>query len=179
MSNKTVAACLSAVGLIALGLSYASPGFAEAPQKTSLEADDRMLLKIPFEDREDILRVMRGNLNQVKQMVGALAEDDFETVEKVANEMTFNKKKGYGLSIRGNAAYTAMGVQFHAVTTMELKDAARAKDSKRVLRALNNTLTECTSCHATFKVTEWPDNKSYPRPAPIPLNLPEGAKIRD
>jgi len=62
---------------------------------------------------------------------------------------------------------------------MELKEAAHAKDGKRVLRALENTLTACTSCHATFKVTEWPDNKSYSRPAPIPLNLPEGAKIRD
>jgi hypothetical protein len=179
MGKKTVAACLSAAGLIALGLSYASPGFAETPQKKSPEADNRVLLTIPFEDREDLLRVMRGNLNQVKQMVGALAEDDFEAVEKVANEMTFNKKKGDGLAIRGNAAYTAMGVQFHAVNTMELKEAAHAKDGKRVLRALNTTLNTCTSCHATFKLMEWPDNKSYPRPAPIPLNLPEGAKIRD
>ena len=138
-----------------------------------------MLLKIPFEDREDLLRVMRGNLNQVRQMVGALAEDDFEMVEKVANEMTFNKKKGDGLAIRGNAAYTAMGVQFHAINTVELKEAAHAKDGRRVLRALNTTLSTCTSCHDTFKLTEWPDNKSYPRPAPIPLNLPEGAKIRD
>jgi cytochrome c556 len=179
MSKKTVVACLSAAVLIVVELSYATPGFAESPQKKSPEVDDRVLLKIPFEDREDLLRVMRGNLNQVKQMVGALAEDDFETVEKVANEMTFNKKKGDGLSIRGNAAYTAMGVQFHAIDTVELKDAARAKDSKRVLRALNTTLSTCTSCHATFKLTEWPDNKSYSRPAPIPLNLPEGAKIRD
>lgn len=178
MSKRTVAACLSAAGLIALGLTYASTGFAETPQKKSPEAD-RVLLKIPFEDREDLLRVMRGNLNQVKQMVGALAEDDFETIEKVANEMTFNKKKGDGLAIRGNAAYTAMGVQFHAVNTVELRDAARAKDGKRVLRALNTTLTTCTSCHATFQVMEWPDNRSYTRPAPIPLNLPEGAKIRD
>jgi limonene-1,2-epoxide hydrolase len=179
MNSKTFAACMPVAGLIALGLSCTSASFAETPQKKSPETDNRLLLTIPFEDREDILRVMRGNLNQVKQMIGALAEDDFESVEKIANEMTFNKKKGDGLAIRGNAAYTAMGVQFHAVTTMELKEAAHAKDGKRVLRALENTLTACTSCHATFKVTEWPDNKSYSRPAPIPLNLPEGAKIRD
>ena len=179
MGSKTFTACFPLAGLIALGLSYTSTSFAEAPQKKLLEADERALLKIPFEDREDILRVMRGNLNQVRQMVGALAEDDFETVEKVANEMTFNKKKGDGLAIRGNAAYTAMGVQFHAINTVELKEAAHAKDGKRILRALNTTLSTCTSCHATFKVTEWPDNKSYLRPAPIPLKLPEGAMIRD
>jgi len=179
VNKKTVATCVSMVGLAGLGLVFASTGFAEPPHKQSLEVDDRVLLTIPFEDREDLLRVMRGNLNQVKQMLGALAEDDFETIEKVANDMTFNKKKGDGLAIRGNAAYTAMGVQFHAVNTVELRDAARAKDGKRVLRALTTTLSTCTSCHATFKVTEWPDNKHYTRPAPIPLNLPEGAKIRD
>jgi cytochrome c556 len=162
---------------VILGLSAGHSGPAAA--QGAKPADNRTLLTIPFEDREDILGVMRGNLDQVKQMVGALAKDDFETIEKVANEMTFNKKKGDGLAIRGNAAYTAMGVQFHAVSTVELKEAAHAKDSKRVLRALNATLTACTACHATFKVTEWPDNKTYARPAPIPLNLPKGAKIRD
>jgi len=179
MGKKIGVACLSAAGLVALGLSYASPGFTQSPQQISPEPDNRVLLTIPFEDREDVLRVMRGNLEQVNQMVGALAKDDFETVEKVANEMTFNKKKGDGLAIRGNADYTAMGVLFHAVNTVELKEAAQAKDSKRVLRVLNTTLSTCTSCHATFKVMEWPNNKSYPRPAPIPLNLPEGAKIRN
>lgn len=159
---------------ISIAGTAALPAFA-----AGAEADNRVLLTIPFEDREDILRVMRGNLNQVKQMLGALAENDFATIEKVANEMTFNKKKGDGLAIRGNAAYTAMGVQFHAVRTMELRDAARAKDGKRVVRALSSTLDTCTSCHATFKVTEWPDNRSYARPAPIPLDLPPGAKIRD
>jgi len=152
----------------------ALPAFA-----AGAEADNRVLLTIPFADREDLLRVMRGNLIQVKQMLEALAENDFAGVEKVANEMTFNKKKGDGLAIRGNAAYTAMGVQFHAVRTMALRDAARAKDGKRVLRELSATLDTCTSCHATFKLTEWPDNKTYARPAPIPLNLPAGAKIRD
>jgi len=175
MESKKKLLCLSlASAAIAIAGTAALPAFA-----AGAETDNRVLLTIPFEDREDLLRVMRGNLIQVKQMLEALAENDFAAVEKVANEMTFNKKKGDGLAIRGNAAYTAMGVQFHAVRTVDLRDAARAKDGKRVVRALSSTLDACTSCHATFKVTEWPDNRSYARPAPIPLDLPPGAKIRD
>jgi len=176
MESKKKLLCLS---LASVAISIAAAAALPALAAAGAEADKRVLLTIPYEDREDILRVMRGNLNQVKQMVGALAEDDFATIEKVANEMTFNKKKGDGLAIRGNAAYAAMGVQFHAVNTVELRDAARAKDGKRVLRALNTTLSTCTSCHATFKVMEWPDNRSYARPAPVSLELPPGAKIRD
>jgi len=170
--RSPLVALFSALWLLA---GHAGPAAAAE----AIPTDNRVLLTIPFEDREDLLRVMRGNLNQVKQMLEALAENDFAGVEKVANEMTFNKKKGDGLAIRGNAAYTAMGVQFHAVRTVELRDAARAKDGKRVVRALSSTLDTCTSCHATFKLTEWPDNKTYARPAPIPLDLPAGAKVRD
>lgn len=178
MGSKKNMLCLTLTGaVISIVGAILMPTFAAGT--TDAEADNRVLLTIPYEDREDILRVMRGNLNQVKQIVGALGEDDFATIEKVANEMTFNKKKGDGLAIRGNPAYAAMGVQFHAVNTVELRDAARAKDSKRVLRALNTTLSTCTSCHATFKVVEWPDNRSYTRPAPAPLELPPGAKVRD
>jgi hypothetical protein len=178
MESKKITRYLTLTGAaISIVCAIYMPAFAAGT--TGAETDNRVLLTIPYEDREDILRVMRGNLDQVKQIVGALGEDDFATIEKVANEMTFNKKMGDGLASRGNPTYAAMGVQFHAVNTVELRDAARAKDNKRVLRALNTTLTTCTSCHATFKVVEWPDNRSYKRPASVPLELPPGAKVRD
>ncbi|SCZ52871.1 hypothetical protein SAMN03097708_00822 [Thiohalomonas denitrificans] len=40
-------------------------------------------------------------------------------------------------------------------------------------------LEACVACHETFKLTEWPDNKTYTRPEPIPLDLPSGVTIRE
>jgi len=141
--------------------------------------DNRILLTIPFEDREDLLRVMRANLDQARQIVEALAKDDFEQVAKIADQMSFNKKKGDGLARRGNPGFTAMGVRFHAVNAPALKASAQSGDRARTLAAFNTLLGTCTACHATYKLVEWPDNKHYVRPAPIPLELPEGINIHD
>jgi len=140
--------------------------------------DKRTLLSIPYEDREDLLRVMRKNISNLGQMINAMAKDDFKTVEKLANEMSFNKKKGQGLARRGNPAFTAMGVQFHAVDTLAVKEAAESKDRKGTLRAMSRMVSTCVTCHATFRVMEWPDNKVYRRPNPTPLFLPPGFDIR-
>ena len=146
------------------------------PKAPPVDGDKRVLLTIPFEDREDILRTMRGNLDQISRIVTALVRGDFAAIEKVADELVINKKKAEGLAIRGSAAYAAMGVQLHAVLAEDIKKAAQSRDTKRVLEALDATLAQCaTSCHIAFKVMEWPDNKAYPRPPSIPLQLPQKA----
>lgn len=77
---------------------------ADAPTQ-----DQRTLLTIPFEDREDILRVMRGNLDQVRQIIEALSRQDYAAIERIADQLSFDRKKADGLARRGNAGYAAMG----------------------------------------------------------------------
>ena len=172
MSNVAKRYMITAVALLLLG------GGAHAAE-TGTASDARTLLTIPFEDRDDLLRVMRGNLDQVRQVVEALAKDDFAAVENIADQMSFNKKKGDGLARRGNPGFSAMGVQFHAVNAAALKAAAQSRDRARTLTALGTTLGTCTGCHAAYKLVEWPDNKTYAQPAPVPLKLPEGATWRE
>jgi len=62
---------------------------------------------------------------------------------------------------------------------MEVKKAAGAKDRKATLRAMSTMVSTCVACHSTFKLVEWPDNKTYERPEPVPLDLPPDVKIRD
>jgi len=143
------------------------------------QADKRTLLTIPYEDREELLGVMRNNLANMRRLIDAMSEDDFKAVETITNEMSFNKKKGKGLSRRGNPAFTAMGVQFHALDTLAVKKAAAARDRKGTLRAMSRMVSTCVTCHATFKVMEWPDNKTYRRPKPTSLILPPGVVIRE
>jgi len=143
------------------------------------QTENRTLLTIPYEDREDLLRVMRKNISNLGQMINAMADDDYKTVEAIANKMSFNKKKGKGLARRGNPAFTAMGVQFHALDALAVIKAAKSKNRKATLHAMSKMVSTCVACHATFRVMQWPDNKVYARPKPTPLILPPGVVIRE
>ena len=139
-------------------------------------SSNRTLLEIPYEDREDLLRVMRANLKNLGKMISAMADDDFKSVQEISEKMSFNKKKGKGLSRRGNPAFTAMGVQFHAIDTIAVVKSAEKKDRKATLHAMSEMVNTCVACHSTFKAMEWPDNKFYKRPEPTELILPKGYK---
>lgn len=140
-------------------------------------SDNRILLEVPYKDRDDLMRVMRANLKNLGKMIDAMINDDFKSVQLIAENMSFNKKKGKGLSSRGNPSFAAMGVQFHAVDTIAVKKAAEVKDRKATLHAISNMVNTCVDCHSTFKVVEWPDNKIYKRPESTQLVLPKGYKI--
>ena len=71
----------------------------------------------------------------------------------------------------------AMGVKFHAEDTIAVMKAAEKEDRKATLYAMSNMVNTCVSCHSTFKVMEWPNNKVYKRPNPMKLNLPNGFKV--
>jgi len=153
------------------------PVLAETGNK-ALKPDNRTLLTIPYQDREHLLHVMRNNLANMGRLIDAMSEDDFKAVETIANEMSLDKKKARGLSRRGNPAFTAIGVRFHGLKVLAVKKAAEARDRKGTLRAMSRMVSSCVGCHATFRVMEWPNNKSYKRPKPTPLVLPPGVVIR-
>jgi len=157
--------------------ALSQPALAGSGKKV-LKSNKRTLLTIPYQDREDLLRVMRNNLANLGRLIDAMSKDDFKAVETIANGMSFNKKKGKGLARRGNPAFTARGIQFHALDTLAVKKAAAARDRKGTLRAMSRMVSSCVGCHATFRVMEWPDNKTYTRPKPRPLILPPGVVIR-
>jgi len=168
--------------LIAIG-ALSQPALAESG-KQALQADKntpqenkRALLTIPYQDREHLLHVMRNNLVNLGRLIDAMAEDDFKTVEKIADKMSLSEKKARGLARRGNPAFTAMGLQFHGLKAPAVKKAAESRDRKATLRAMSRMVTTCVACHATFRVMQWPDNKVYQEPKPVPLTLPEGVVI--
>ncbi|MDQ6960239.1 MAG: hypothetical protein Q9M27_04350 [Mariprofundaceae bacterium] len=177
MNNRNRRFSLLLVSVLGTVSVLSQPVLAGSGKK-ALNPDKRTLLTIPYQDREDLLHVMRNNLTNIGRLIDAMSENDFEAVETIANEMSFNKKKGKGLARRGNPAFTAMGVQFHGLDTLAVKKAAEARDRKGTLRAMSRMVSTCVGCHATFRVMEWPDNKAYTRPKPTPLILPPGVVIR-
>jgi cytochrome c556 len=165
---------VAAAGALALALMA---GAVRAQAPTAPAKDARVLLTIPFEDREAMMVEMRNNLEQVRRLFVAYVNNDFVAIEKIADEISIHKKRAQVVVRRGDPTYTAMAVNFHAGHSMAIRDAARSKDSSRVAAAIDVALQACVACHATYRLTEWPDNKTYSRPAPIPLVLPPGATI--
>ncbi len=147
------------VGILSAVIAFSPPALASS--KEVAQSDHRILLPIPFQDRDHLLHVMRNNLANLGRMIDAMSEDDFEAARAIADKMSFNKKKGKGLAQRGNPEFTAMGVHFHALDTLAIKNAAEQKDRKGTLRAMSKMASSCVACHETFRVTEWPDNKVY------------------
>ena len=168
---------LICAGALSIAAVVSQPVLAASGEKVQ-RPETRTLLTIPYEDRENLLRVMRKNIANLGQMIDAMADDDYKTVETIADKMSFNKKKGKGLARRGSPAFTAMGVQFHAIDAVAVKQAAKSKNRKATLHAMSNMVSTCVACHATFRVMEWPGNKVYVRPEPTPLVLPSGTVIR-
>ncbi len=165
------------VGMLSAASISLQPALA-APGEKDETPKQRTLLKIPYQDRELLLQVMRNNLANLGRLLDAMSKDDFKTVEKIAGKMSLNLKKAKGLTRRGNPAFTAMGLKFHGAKVIAVKRAAEARDRKRTLSAMANMVTTCVACHATFRVMEWPNDKNYQRPKPIPLVLPPGVVIQ-
>jgi len=178
MNNMNRRFSLVLAGVLGAVNILSQPVLAESGTKVH-KPDNRTLLTIPYQDRENLLHVMRGNITKLGEMIDAMADDDFKRVAKIANKMSFNKKKGKGLARRGNPAFIAMGVHFHGLDTLAVKKAAETKDRKATLHAMSKMVSSCVACHATYRVMEWPDNKTYKRPKPLPLHLPPGVTVRD
>lgn len=95
---------------------------------------------------------MRDHLIAVQQIVAAVATKDFPAVEKAAARIGFSETMGKMCSHMGAGApgFTETALKFHHDAD-KIGEAARKKDAQLVLSALGETLSQCTSCHATFK----------------------------
>jgi hypothetical protein len=95
---------------------------------------------------------MRDHLVAVQEIVSALATKDFAGIEKSAGRIGFSEQMGQMCTHMGAGApgFTEQALDFHH-TADKIGDAAKKHDSDAVMKALTDTLTTCTSCHAMFK----------------------------
>lgn len=95
---------------------------------------------------------MRDHLVAVQEIVAALAKDDFDAAAKAAGRIGFSEKMGMMCQHMGAGApgFTERALAFHH-SADGITKAAHEKDRAATLRALGDTLSTCTSCHATYK----------------------------
>lgn len=95
---------------------------------------------------------MRDHLVAVQEIVVALGTKDFAAIEKSAGRLGYSEQMGQMCSHMGAGApgFTEQALNFHH-TADKIGDAAKKHDSDAVLKALSETLSTCTTCHASFK----------------------------
>ena len=136
----------------------------------------RELLPIPFATREKLLQKMnQKNLGALGEMLAALARDDFAAVARLANELSYSAKTEKLSKRRGSVAFATMATNFHGQNMPALRRAAERRDRRQVLEQMSEAVSACVACHAAVRLTEWPEDRSYPVPAPVrlPAALPE------
>jgi Cytochrome C' len=113
---------------------------------------------------------MRDHLVVVQQVVAGVAKGDFKSVEKAVERLVLTPEREQMCRHMGMGAsgFTEAALQLH-LDAEKLAEAARNKDGKAVLSRLSDTLTQCTSCHETFKqrvvdAAEWSAATGAPAP---------------
>ncbi len=113
--------------------------------------DSRISLNLPPMMKQHQLANMRAHLDAVRQIVSSIAEDDFNGASEIAaQQLGSNKRMMKMCNMIENEAFKGMGLAFHK-SGDDLAKTLKTGNLKESLRALNNTMNYCVSCHATFR----------------------------
>ena len=140
--------------------------------------EQRTLVKLQFAQREIVLRGMRNNLGALEKILSALSRKDFLKVEQIATTMILNEDRLKRLATRENDQFISAAMEFHTTGVIEVIKAARKKSTEATLLSLSAFVGKCNSCHATFRLIEWPAI-DYPPTKPKALKAPNDYKRSD
>jgi cytochrome c556 len=96
---------------------------------------------------------MRQHLEAVQGIVAALALGDFDAVERHARTMGYTEQTAQmcrHMAAEDGGDFLDRALAFHHGAD-EIAVAARTHDATKVLHALDQTLSRCTGCHATYR----------------------------
>ena len=136
------------------GLLYAGDmmgmGMMHHSKKASID-DKRISLNFPPPMKQEQLANMRSHLEAVKTIVDFISKGKFDEASKVAHQklgLTPDMQKMCGMV--KNKGFASMGLSFHK-SADKLGNVLKTKDVKKSLQALNQTLSFCVQCHATYR----------------------------
>ena len=113
--------------------------------------DDRISLNLPRPMRIHQLKNMRSHVEAVRAIIGLIAENNFVTAAELAHtKLGLTEEMKRMCSMFENEDFRTLGFQFHK-SADDLAETLKTKDLKKSLRALNNTMSYCVQCHATFR----------------------------
>ena len=113
--------------------------------------DNRISLGLPPEMKQHQLANMRAHLAATQEIIGLLAEGNFERASKVAHtKLGLTEESKQMCDMIENEDFKKLGFAFHN-SADELGDALQTKDMKKSLQALHKTTDYCVQCHNKFR----------------------------
>jgi len=144
----TIAACSRGSGTV-----QAPNASAETyPARELAELDQRHPVPLQPMMANHQKQNMRAHLEAVQRITQGLASEDWDAIQKAAQELGTSPQMQHMCKMMGSGApgFTAMGLNFHERAD-GIAAAAEKHDAKGVLKAMSNTLSACTACHTTYR----------------------------
>lgn len=128
-----------------------SPSLA-IPLDEMNQLDQRTPVPLPPQMALHQKQNMREHLESVQEIIAGLSKKDFKAIATGAKRMGLTPEMGKMCEMMGAGAtgFSERAIQFHK-SADEIALFAQKKDERGVMNGLNKTLTQCTSCHATYR----------------------------
>jgi len=115
--------------------------------------DGRTSIMLSAAERDLVLLEMRGFLEAVEAISIGLADEDLKAVAKAAHDVGMANAQGVPTALMGKLPleFKTLGHATHAAFDDLSMEAQDMGDGQEVIRKLGTLLSNCTSCHATFR----------------------------
>ncbi len=140
----------------ALALTLMVFNITPAPTANAQEAaDQRQAIALDPAERAFVLAEMRGFLQSVEGVIGALASDRVADAQAPASKSGMGVMHSVppGLPKKLPKEFMMMGRQTHQAFDALAQEAASIGDKTAVLKQLETILNTCNTCHSSYRLT--------------------------
>jgi len=113
--------------------------------------DKRISLNLAPAMKQHQLANMRNHLDAVRRIIEAVSTDQFEAASQIASEDLGLTTRMEGMcNSFENESFKELALTFHK-SGDELAAVLKSGNAQKSLQALNETMTFCVNCHATYR----------------------------
>ena len=129
-------------------------GSVVAKSRASGKGDQREAVTLSRAEAEEMLSGMRTYLETIQDIVSALAENKVARVPEIAARSGNTLLSGMNpmTGLKAPVGFTMMSLDTHDKFDKLAEKAGRAVSRTEVLTDLENILSNCTSCHAAYRL---------------------------
>ena len=154
MNDKLKIRLLSIVALVFAAASAVLAYKFIVAGSTEKSPDGRTAILLEPAERSLVLAEMRGFVEAVRDITGALAKDDPAGVAAAAGRVGMHSTHEVPATILGKLPleFKTLGFSVHDAFDRLGLDARDLRDTKHSLEQLSGILARCAGCHATYQL---------------------------
>ncbi|PVV05490.1 MAG: hypothetical protein B6D77_19515 [gamma proteobacterium symbiont of Ctena orbiculata] len=117
-------------------------------------SDDRSAILMPAQERDLVLREMRGFLQAVQAILIAAERENSQGIADAARQVGAVQQQGMPGTLvkRLPAGFKKLGRDTHRRFDQMALDAEQLGDTRHSLQQLGALMTNCVSCHASYRI---------------------------